>query len=238
MKLLLVIILSMQTLLANAFMVNGEETTDYPGVVKLRMEGGGLCTGTHIRPKTILTAAHCVYRAKLSASKQIEVDGKIFDITSAPMNPRWLEAKKGSHVDLALIHLEPLDEEGSEYLRELEVIPLSKKAPSLDQEVIMVGFGCDNNQTLQHSGIKRLAHHRITKIDENKRIKLIGPNEEASVGQICPGDSGGPLLSSERTVIGVASSTDMVLENGEYIAADSNYSPVTEEFNKKFIQEN
>ncbi len=141
-------------------------------------------------------------------------------------------------MDLALIHLKPLDEEGSNFLANLEIVPLSNKAPKLEDEVIMVSFGCDNNQTFKNAGIKRMAHHRISKIESNKRIKLTGPDSESGIPQTCPGDSGGPLLNSELKVIGVASTTDMVLEGDAYIGSDSNYSLVTEKGNRKFLDEN
>ena len=100
MKVLLTALLIVHAISAYAFMVNGKETNDYPGVLKLRMGQGAICTGTHIRPRTILTAAHCVYRGNLTETRQIEIDGNVFEITSSLMTPDWPEHKKGSHVDL------------------------------------------------------------------------------------------------------------------------------------------
>ncbi len=86
MKVILTALIIMHSLTALAFIINGEETNDYPGVVKLGM-GRGIWTGTHIRARTILTAAHCVFRGNLGTTKQIAIEGSVFEITSSPMHP-------------------------------------------------------------------------------------------------------------------------------------------------------
>ncbi|MBM4253127.1 MAG: S1 family peptidase [Deltaproteobacteria bacterium] len=181
---------------------NGKRTTQYPAVVEIR-NGTSRCTGTFIRPNTLITAAHCVSNRELPifvpalnvASNNVVVHP---DYTGGPAMPPH---------DLAFVFFP--DDVGDQTLS-IKLDPAAEGDP-----VQLIGFG--DNQYFEGtdsagSGIKRIGTNQIEKV-ENGAIALLGQTGANATDATSPdgtrsalgsGDSGGPLLSKKGDVIGIA----------------------------------
>lgn len=176
-------------------------TGDYPSVVKISLpEGKGLCTGTQIAPRAVLTAAHCTtsngaYRVYFPGGSRLTYLKETLD-----------SGQLGDQGDLAvLIFAQPF---GEDYL------PLGTTGVSYGDAIRLVGYGCDNLDTKLGTGVKRTGTNRVIRTGEfieiatpltgeNKR-RVLGPQNLAGS---CFGDSGGPMLrfsGNHLRVVGVA----------------------------------
>lgn len=184
--------------------VNGERTNmNEPAVVIVVNRLGGLCSGSLIAPRVVLTAKHCVQGAGASAPN----DPAVFAIgvgdsirgLSATFNAASIWTTPGAYandgrltglvgIDVALITLQ----------REATgVTPLNvyrgHPREVLGQPVRAVGFG----QTPAGStGVKYRVTTQINSIDGS----ILGTPPAT-----CQGDSGGPLITEDNHVVGVTS---------------------------------
>jgi V8-like Glu-specific endopeptidase len=187
---------------------DGLETLERPEI-GVFFRDRSLCTGTLVRPDVVLTAAHCVPG---SGSDDL-----------AGATPPWhfviTIADKATHVytvDRARSVLQQSDFGGTDAWRKADIalLHLSESVPSTvarpanlatkwtlpGQRVAVFGYGCTNLDTHAGTGTKRMREYRW------------------SVGQwlgftsshdICPGDSGGPLLDvGANAVMGTNSGTN------------------------------
>ncbi len=167
--------------------VGGEATTDWPAVVAYLLGGGegGLCSGTLIAPRVVLTAGHCGDGAQ--PGDQVFIGSSLFEpgtyvdvdevIVHEGYNP-----STGVR-DLALVILE--DDAGVE--------PIELNVEEVDDDWIgaslhVVGFGNEDVYAGTTAGIKRETDVDLVWVDGH----LI--YHETPGHNTCSGDSGGPVL--------------------------------------------
>ena len=209
-----------------------------PAVVFLYNEGnnirgGGVCTGTFIRPQVLITAAHCTDFVRSQAGRgfneemrdQLTVLGwdPRLDKDNNPSNGisgNFYPLAKSSRIfrhpkvtkrsiksvspnDLAIIYF---DDYQSSATRQLSSVP-----PRRNDKATIIGFGADSIQppaTDQSVGKKRKGQVRLTKVA--KFLSFRGPSGttcQRRCGEnsnAAPGDSGGPMLANDR-VVGITS---------------------------------
>lgn len=201
--------------------VNGESHSGDPAVALLDL-GDGLCTGTVISPKIILTAAHCltVPAANISAHfiNTIGETGEVIDATSYAVKP---------NTDLGIIAL----------ASPASATPIPANPNPLEgalgEAVRIVGFGV-TSENGQDSGIKRIGSATLDSVPIDTG-EMYTTNEPQGT---CYGDSGGPnfmTFDGVEYVAGVTSRGTSVCGDGLDIAvrSDSHY-----EFIESFIADN
>ena len=192
--------------------INGSATSDYPAAVVLRASLGGssgLCTGTLIARRTVLTAAHCVVTSsgRLSPS-QLQV-GFGSDRNSAQyISVTNIRVHSGYNASLPPIAGLPsydiavvtLSADGP-----TAPIPLYRRPPQVGQRITFVGFGATNGTLRIGSGTKRQVAGLIGQVASTQwRYSA----SSGGGGSVCFGDSGGPAFVQANgglAVIGVAS---------------------------------
>ncbi len=178
--------------LKQAAIVNGISTTDYPAVGMIQIGNGGLCTGTLVGQRTVITAAHCL---QPGASYWFMVGGGSYQANSAHAHPNWSTYTLTNDIALLLLSQAP----------DVPSMPVATSAPSVGQEITLVGFGV-TGETQEDAGIKRVATNTINDLD-SARFSFAGSG--AGTGSTCFGDSGGPAfatLGGKVVQIGVTSS--------------------------------
>lgn len=177
--------------------VGGEPTAsgEFDGVVAIQA-GTGLCTGTVVAPRLILTAAHCI--ADLPENERVIVhfgptidDGHV-DAESWAAHPQFCRECKEDIFDYAYVTL------GSDF-----VVPDGYTVPIIDQdewdqamnpgkEVLLVGYGDDGDASSFQGGIgvKREVATTVVRISKGGLEFYAGGHQMDS----CAGDSGGPAF--------------------------------------------
>lgn len=69
--------------------MNGRSESGFPYVVRVTMDGSGSCTGSFVSESLLLTAAHCVDRAR-----SIEFQGTSAKSTDVFIQPDWPRQRK------------------------------------------------------------------------------------------------------------------------------------------------
>ena len=170
----------------------------------------GICSGTLIQPKLVLTAAHCVdgvvpavgYAVYFGTDAVVDEDPGFEFITRADsviFHPDWNPDDLLAGNDIGLIHLVDEVPLTPAALRTTALTPTDIGSP-----VHLVGWGITGGG-LEDSGIKR---HVISRIDDfDAKLVQVG-NPETNT---CSGDSGGPAfleVGGVEQIIGVTSFGD------------------------------
>ncbi|TCP30113.1 trypsin-like serine protease [Sphingomonas sp. BK235] len=178
------------------------------------------CTAALVGEKVLLTAAHCLDTGKDKEFRKafLQVDGRSLDVTCDP-DPRYFAAKyKGrsprSSFDFALCELSwtglkpaTLDSMTFETVdTETSLRPISGGG----KPVVLTGYGCSGLQVENHrltftadTGIFRIGQEAIetgvsaSGTEPGYVILRSGKGVEPA---LCPGDSGGPLMSGLKVV--------------------------------------
>lgn len=172
------------------FLVNGQIDTGHPAVGKL-YAGNSACTATLVGSRTVLTAGHCVDGGSVS-----------FEVGGFKYNAQQIKRHEyyggGNSNDVALVIL-------SQTVNNVAPMPIATKAPSVGQNIVLVGFG-NTYEGSGNYGTKRMGNNTISQVG-NTTFSFNGSTNGKS--NVCNGDSGGPTFgeygAGNEVVIGVHS---------------------------------
>ncbi len=184
----------------------GGTTGGDPAVVWLyNTSSGGLCTGTLIEPRVVLTAKHCVQQPGATAPSppgQFYVGigdqagrGTTLRVQSVYTTPGvWTESSRGG-LDGSLIGSDVAVMVLASGVTSVTPIPIRRESPSglSGRTITATGFGQIPSGS---AGRKYTAMGRVTGVSGN--LIYVG-------ALTCQGDSGGPMITEDRTVAGVVS---------------------------------
>lgn len=218
---------------------NGQETSGYSAVVRLDAAAtGGICSGTFVDDETVLTAAHCIQAWHDGDRTYPRVGGWVPD--AIYYSPTYFQFQSGNAIlpggdryDIAVIKYGA----GAAAANGVEAFPkVASTFPGINTPVTLVGYGHTslNDQSSNPEARKYTGTNTILTAG-NGTITLTGPCAASNTTQVsvtAPGDSGGPLLFGDYTIVGVVSNGGC--SGGQ---AFSNYTAVTHDFAKQILQQ-
>jgi hypothetical protein len=213
------------------------ETKEYPSVALVVMpDGNGICTGTFISPRAVLTAAHC---AAVAGSYGVYTAfGNYFTATKRVLGPGTVDDPS----DLAIL-LFGYDVADPALGRVVAV----GSQPRTGDEIKIVGYGCNDLDTKRGTGTKRAGTNNISTIDDYLNLLttpsavvraargtkyILGPENQAGS---CNGDSGGPMLQIQDDAWKITGVTHAGGHAGSLIA--SQYVNLNRAANINFLQD-
>jgi hypothetical protein len=176
--------------------LGGEPTgpNEFDGVVAI-VAGTGLCTGTVVAPRLILTAGHCLRDIPASTGVHVYYGDALNPHMGVPAI-HW-----GMHPDFCADCGEDIFDYGYVTIDVDFTVPGGYQRPIVDQhewdeaiapgaEVTLVGYG-DDPSTPNSIGVKRKVATTIRRLSEKGLEFFAGGDDRDS----CQGDSGGPAFA-------------------------------------------
>jgi secreted trypsin-like serine protease len=176
--------------------IGGKDSTRSDVVGILMFEGDqvkGLCSGTLIAPRAVLTAGHCVDPDDIGKNTTLAVffgadldnPGTIIRAKKATPHPKYSASKSplGDGIDVGVIELESASDVTPATLN-TSAIPKSLKS------VKAYGYGRSSNKKPNAIGERKVATLNVDSVE--KRELEIGKKGKVT----CSGDSGGPSFAT------------------------------------------
>lgn len=175
--------------------VGGRVETGYPAVGALLTADGGLCTGTVVAPRWVVTAAHCleggVSGAVFAFGNDIDSPSAVVNVSAGRQHPQY-DANNIVN-DIALIRL----------AQDAPVAAMPRAGSLASAEgssLTFVGFGITSGSA-SNSGIKRSVTMPLSQLDGTTfSYGVRGKNT-------CSGDSGGPAFIVQAGQVRIAGVT-------------------------------
>lgn len=179
---------------------------EHPNNAVVRVVSDVTCSGTLIAEDLVLTAHHCVAerdadgqvlnRDKPPESFMVELGGD--DLPWGEVQVRAVVSPDCGYVsgngDLAILVL------SRKLVGVPTMVPRLEEPPKASEPIVPIGFG--------RCALSRGAIHRAERI--GGRVAQIEDGKFVAIASVCPGDSGGPVVSPGRSdVVGVVSASVM-----------------------------
>jgi hypothetical protein len=185
--------------------------------------GALFCSAALIHPLIVLTASHCEVKPGDFVVK-MDHQGKsdIRLVKKVILNETYLKSKSSSGLtalnissDLSLLLLDS----GYENVRDI----LPRNEPRLENNLIVSGFGRNESNSIDYklraSVIYAIGIIKATNIDPYARIAV----EKQGNTIICDGDSGGPAILRDGTLVGITVSSGGA-DSANYNCGDDTHS--------------
>jgi|GEM_PF-980890 len=157
--------------------VGGTQTLDRPEIGRLHFSNNGFCTGTLVAKNVVITAAHCVDYRSPRESSNTEYGYFVVERSDSPAS--WYPitgiksfGRNAGERDIALLKL--ANEVPSHVATPTT---LAHEEIAAGSEITIFGYGCTERERQRGSGIKRAFETSVQ-----------------NTFNLCPGDSGGPVV--------------------------------------------